>query len=113
MDENPDFAKIIKNSVSPLEANKRTYEWVMSWLADGHAEAVDYLHYKRQGVDPYSILSWREIGAIRIIDYINNAGRVFENLVKEIRQSVSDPIRVIWMGYHNGKRRRETRLYPT
>lgn len=103
LDENPDFASIIKNTVSPLEANKRVYEWVMNWMADGHETALEYFQYKKRGREAFSELTWREIGAIRLLDYVNNAGRVFENLNKEIRQSVTDPIRIVWMGFHHGK----------
>lgn len=103
LEENPDFATIIRNTVNPLEANKRVYEWVMNWMADGHQGAIDYFNYKSAGRDAFSKLSWREVGAIRILDYVNNAGRIFENLNKEIRQSVTDPVRIIWMGFHHGK----------
>ncbi|MFN2379179.1 MAG: KamA family radical SAM protein [Bacteroidales bacterium] len=103
MDENPDFASIIRNTVNPAEANKRVYEWVMNWMADGHDKAMEFLQYKISGHEALSRLSWQEIGAIRLLDYINNAGRVFENLNKQIKQSVTDPIRIVWQGYHHGK----------
>lgn len=104
LDENPDFGSIIKNTVNPAEANKRVYEWVMNWMASGnHVNALEYFQYKRSGREAFDALEWQEIGAIRLLDYVNNAGRVFENLNKEIRQSVTDPIRIVWMGYHHGK----------
>ena len=103
MDENPDFASIIRNTVNPAEANKRVYEWVMNWMASGHDLAMEFLQYRISGHEAFSRLSWQEIGAIRLLDYVNNAGRVFENLNKQIKQSVTDPIRIVWQGYHHGK----------
>lgn len=103
LDENPEFAEIIKNTVSPAEANKRTYEWVINWLADGHDLAMEFFQYRISGHEAFTKLTWKETAAIRLLDYVNNAGRIFENLNKQIKQSVTDPIRVVWQGYHHGK----------
>lgn len=103
MEENPGFKNIISESGTAREANKKVYEWVYGWLEDGHKDAIDYFRYKLRGREAYEALSWQEVGAIRILDYINNAGEEFENLNKKIKKSVSDPIRLVWLAWHNGK----------
>ena len=103
LDENKQFAAFIINTKSPDEANKLIYKWVSDWMKDGHKDAWDYYKYKLKGREPYKALSWREVGAIRLLDYVDNAGRVFENLNKKINQSISDPIHLVWMAYHHGK----------
>lgn len=103
MTENPVLEKVINNASSPEKANKAVYEWVYGWLEDGHEIAVDYFNYKASGRKAFEALSWQEMGAIRLLDYVNNAGREFENLNKKIKKSVSDPIRLIWLAYHQGK----------
>ena len=102
-DENTYFAKLIKEAKDPAEANKAVYIWVSNWMKDGHSDAWAYFRYKKKGRKIYKDLTWQEVGAIRILDYITNAGRVFENLNKKIKQSISDPIHLIWMAYHRGK----------
>ncbi len=104
MKENPDLKKIINSSQSTEEANKAVYDWVYEWLSGkGHEDAMKYFEYKIKGREAYEDLSWREVGAIRLLDYVRNAGREFENLNKKIPKSVSDPIRLIWLAYHSGK----------
>ena len=103
IEENSDFSEIIKSSVNPAEANKRIYEWVINWLADGHDLAMEFFQNKISGHEAFSQLTWKETAAIRLLDYVNNAGRIFENLNKRIKQSVTDPIRIVWQGYHHGK----------
>ncbi|MDZ7739772.1 MAG: KamA family protein [Bacteroidales bacterium] len=103
MKENPELKNIISDSVTAQEANKKIYNWVYGWMENGHKDAINYYRYKTRGREAYEALSWREVGAIRILDYINNAGKEFENLNKKIKKSVSDPIRLVWLAWHKGK----------
>ncbi|HCC71009.1 MAG TPA: KamA family protein [Bacteroidales bacterium] len=103
MNENPDLKNIICTSKSGDKANILIYEWVYNWMKDGHEEALKYFENKTSGREAFEALSWREIGAIRLLDYVKNAGREFENLNKKIPVSISDPIRIIWLAYHKGK----------
>lgn len=102
-DENKKFAKIIKEAKSSEEANRAVYKWVMDWMKDGHEDAIEYFKNKKTGREIYKSLTWREVGAIRLLDYVNNAGRIFENLNKKIKESVSDPIHLVWSASHHGK----------
>ncbi|MFP4487667.1 MAG: KamA family radical SAM protein [Bacteroidales bacterium] len=103
MKENPGLKNIISDTATPIEANKKVYDWVYGWMEDGHKDALDYFMYKTRGREAYEALSWQEVGAIRILDYINNAGKEFENLNKKIKKSVSDPVRLVWLAWHKGK----------
>ena len=103
LDENPHFARIIKEAKNPHEANRAVYKWVSDWLKDGHDDAWDFFRYKKRGRKAYHELSWREVGAIRLLDYVDNEGRVFENLNKRIKESVSVPIHLVWTAWHRGK----------
>lgn len=104
MKENPELKKIISNSGSAEEANKAVYDWVYGWLnGEAHRDAMKYYNYETRGREAYEALSWREVGAIRLLDYVRNSGREFENLNKKIQKSVSDPVRLVWLAYHFGK----------
>lgn len=103
LEENKHFASLIIEAKSPGAANKAVYKWVSDWVKNGHTNAWDYFRYNKRGRKVYHALTWREVGAIRLMDYVINAGRVFENLNKPIKQSISDPIHLIWIAYHKGK----------
>ncbi len=104
MKENPELKKLISNSGSAEEANRALYDWVYGWLSgEEHKDAMKYYNYEISGREVYEALRWREVGAIRLLDYVRNSGREFENLNKKIQRSVSDPVRLIWLSYHSGK----------
>ena len=104
MKENPELKKIISSSASAEVANKAVYDWVFVWLSgEAHRDAMKYYNYETRGREAYEALSWREVGAIRLLDYVRNSGREFENLNKKIQKSVSDPVRLVWLAYHLGK----------
>ncbi|MDT8400998.1 MAG: KamA family protein [Bacteroidales bacterium] len=104
MKENPELEKLISKAASGEEANKALYDWVYGWLnKEEHKDAIRYYKHEIRGREAYEALSWREVGAIRLLDYVKNSGREFENLNKKIQVSVSDPIRLIWLAYHSGK----------
>ncbi len=103
MGENPDLATIIKSSSTPEEANQRLKKIMLEWFADGHdyAAAVAKRTLKER-VRPEKI-SWQEMAAIRIYDYLSNAGKEYENLNKRIKVSVNDPFVIVWLAYHKRK----------
>ncbi|RJP61154.1 MAG: KamA family protein, partial [Ignavibacteriales bacterium] len=76
-------------------------EWVITYLRD-HPKALEY--YERGPSSGYSFkdLKWNSIAAIRILDYIDNAGRKFIDLNLRGQLAVSNPIKLIWLGVNKG-----------
>ncbi len=103
LDENPELSSIIKGSDTPAEAKDKLLKLITDWFKEGHDDAWSYA--KREAIDSglYEKLSWQEIAAIRIYDYLNNAGRVYENLNKRRRVSVNDPFTIVWLAWHHRK----------
>jgi lysine 2,3-aminomutase len=103
LDENPGLASIIKSSESPAAAIAMLTEMITVWLADGHEKAFAVAKRETDEVAVIKGLDWKEVAAIRIYDYLINAGKEYRNLNKRIRVSVNDPFTIIWLAWHERK----------
>jgi len=101
--ENPVLGGIISNSNSPEEANRRLMTMIREWLAEGHEYALAFAERRLTPPVEPDKLKWDEIAAVRIFDYLTNAGREYENLNKRIKVSVNDPFVLVWLAWHNRK----------
>ena len=99
--ENPNLKKIMTHAKNETEALVGVRNWVMGSLKKNPKA---YLYYKKdiQGRDIYEKLRWKDYAAIRILDYVDNAGREFidPNLRGEL--AISNPIQFIWLGTNYG-----------
>lgn len=100
--ENPRLDKILKKAHNGDEAMVFIREWVMEYF-DNNPEAFKYYKNQKSNRKLFETLKWRDYAAIRILDYIDNAGRVFEDLnVQDDRKAISNPFKVMWLCYHKG-----------
>lgn len=78
---------------------------VRNWVLEEIKKNTDaYQFYKREvhGREAFEKLSWKDFAAIRILDYIDNAGREFEDLNLRGEKAISNPIHLIWLAVTNG-----------
>ena len=68
--------------------------WVLEELEDRPA-ALAFHKAKHPTRAEFEALEWRDFAAIRILDYIDNAGRVFPDLNLRGEAAVSNPIQLI------------------
>ena len=63
-----------------------------------------YKFYKNEvnGREAFEKLEWKDFAAIRILDYIDNAGREFEDLNLRGELAISNPIQLIWLAVNFG-----------
>lgn len=99
--ENPKLEEIMFAAKNETEALIGIKEWVKTYLRD-HPKALEY--YEKGPASGYSFkdLKWSSIAAIRILDYIDNAGRKFIDLNLRGQLAVSNPIKLIWLGVNKG-----------
>jgi len=99
--ENPQLAEIMRNARNETEALVGVRNWVMEVL---QKNPDAYTFYKRESVGRKSFekLSWKDYAAIRILDYIDNAGREFDDLNLRGEKAVSNPIKLIWLAVTYG-----------
>ena len=99
--ENPQLEEIMRNAKNETEALVGVRNWALETMKDRPA-AVAFRESKRPTREEFEALEWRDYAAIRILDYIDNAGRRFPDLNLRGEIAVSNPIELIWLGVTYG-----------
>jgi len=101
MSENPKLERIMNQSKNETEALVGVKEWILGELKENQDA---YLYYKGEakGAANLAKITWADYARIRILDYIDNAGREFPDLNLRGKIAVSNPIKLIWLGVHKG-----------
>lgn len=99
--ENPSFKKIIMESAGPDEAKKEISKLAWTVLRENdHAAA--YYKGREEGHEAFMRLRWKDLAAIRILDYLDHAGREFKNPYRGGQMTVTDPFLLIWQAARKG-----------
>jgi len=93
--ENPRLEEIMRSSKNQVEALVGVRRWVESALEDRPA-ARRFRESGHPSREDFEALGWSDIAAIRILDYIDNAGREFEDLNLRSERALSNPIAGPW-----------------
>lgn len=99
--ENPRLDEIMRNAKNETEALVGVQNWVMEYLST-KKDAYKFYIRKQTGRETFEKLEWQDYAAIRILDYIDNAGREFPDLNLRGEIAVSNPIKLIWLGVNFG-----------
>ena len=99
--ENPKLEEIMRNARNETEALIGVRNWVLGYLKQ---KPVAYEFYKRtkKGREWFEQLTWQDYAAIRILDYVDNAGREYEDLNLRGEIAISNPIKLIWLAVNFG-----------
>ncbi|MFU8842183.1 MAG: KamA family radical SAM protein [Bacteroidales bacterium] len=99
--ENPKLEEIMRHARNETEALIGVRNWVLSYLTE---RPVAFGFYKgtRKGREAFEELSWQDYAAIRLLDYIDNAGREYEDLNLRGEIAISNPIKLIWLAVNFG-----------
>jgi len=101
LDENPEFADILRNSKNETEVVVGVKEWIKQTLRD-RENAFRYYQASHSGIELFEKLEWRDYAIIRILDYIDHAGIEYPDLNLRGEIAVSNPLRLIWLAVHKG-----------
>ncbi len=99
--ENPRLKKIFSGSDTEDKAKELIRRWAEEVL-DTNIHALAYYRREEKGPEAYGRLRWQDLAAIRILDYLDNAGRGFPNPYRSGEITVSDPFNLLWLGSRNG-----------
>lgn len=99
--ENPILDEILRNAANETEALEGVRQWVLNSLYTSPA-ALKY--YRREKTDHQTFISlkWSDMAAIRILDYIDNAGIEIEDLNLKGEIAISNPIILLWQAVNHG-----------
>jgi lysine 2,3-aminomutase len=102
--ENPKLEEIMINARNETEALVGVKNWVMEELHD-RPEALKFYYEEFESQSQrqcFLCLEWQDYAAIRILDYIDNAGREFPDLNLRGEIATSNPIKMIWLAAIHG-----------
>ena len=99
--ENPKLEEIMRNARNETEALIGVKNWVLDSLNSNPA-ALKYYKNEGSGRKIFESLEWSDFAAIRILDYIDNAGIEFKDLNLRGEIAVSNPIKLIWLAVTHG-----------
>jgi lysine 2,3-aminomutase len=99
--ENPRLEEILRNSKNEIEAHVGIREWVVEELRE-RPQALAYYEGRSSGREAFEVLSWSDYAAVRLLDYIDHAGREFVDLNLRGEVAVSTPVRQLWLAVNQG-----------
>jgi lysine 2,3-aminomutase len=99
--ENPVLEEIMRNARNETEALIGVRDWVTGVL-EARPDAYKFYKGEVKGREAFEKLEWKDYAAIRILDYIDHAGRAYEDLNLRGEKAISNPIKMIWMGVTYG-----------
>lgn len=101
LEENPSLNRIMRQSRNVTDALVQTKEWVIEKLK---AQPVAFSFYKKEKNwrTLFPKLSWQEYASIRILDYVDNAGREFADQNEHGELTVSNAFEMVWLAANKG-----------
>lgn len=101
LNENKQLSDIMRRARNETEALIGVRNLALDELKKNR-KSFDYYTKKKNIGKLLSSIESKDIGAIRILDYIENAGREFRDLNLRGKKAVSNPIKLIWLGVTYG-----------
>jgi lysine 2,3-aminomutase len=99
--ENPILEEIMRNARNETEALVGVRNWVLGEIRQ-NPDAYQFYKKEVSGREAFEKLTWKDFAAIRILDYIDNAGREFDDLNLRGEKAISNPIHLIWLAVTHG-----------
>jgi lysine 2,3-aminomutase len=99
--ENPILEEILRNAKNETEALEGVRQWVMDVLYS-RPEALKFYRREQTGHKVFRSLKWSDYAAIRLLDYIDNAGIEVEDLNLRGEKAISNPIWLLWLAVNHG-----------
>ena len=99
--ENPILEEIMRNARNETEALVGVRNWVLGEIRE-NPDAYRFYRREVHGREAFEKLSWKDFASIRLLDYVDNAGREFEDQNLRGEKAISNPIHLIWLAVTHG-----------
>lgn len=99
--ENPMLDEIMRNAKNETEALIGVRNWILAEI-ENNPKALQFYKGTATGRETFEKLEWKDYAAIRILDYVDNAGHVFKDRNLRGEVAVSNPIKMIWLAVTKG-----------
>lgn len=101
LSENPKLEEIMRKAKNETETLVGVRNWVLEELRES-PDTLTFYESERTDRESFEALKWSDYAAIRILEYIDNAGREFVDLNLRGQLAVSNPIKLIWLAVNKG-----------
>jgi len=91
----------MRNSKNETEALFGVKNWIMEEFSSSK-DAFLFYKMKHSNRESFEKLEWRDYAYIRILDYIDNAGKEYVDLNLRGEIAVSNPLKLIWLAVTHG-----------
>ncbi len=99
--ENPVLEEIMRNSKNETEALVGMRNWIEKDFRS-RKNAFKFYSTEKPDRELFEKLNWQDFAIIRILDYIDNAGKEYIDQNLRGMVAVNNPIRLIWLAVNNG-----------
>ena len=80
LNENPELEEILRNSRNETEVRVGVKEWIEKTLKE-RKDAFSFYHTANPTRELFEKLEWRDYAIIRILDYIDHAGKQYRSMI--------------------------------
>lgn len=101
LSENPLLEEILRSSANEIEALVGIKNWMLN-LFEKKPQAYNYYANKAFGRGAFKKLKWSDYAIIRILDYVDNAGKEYTDRNLRKAKAVSNPIKMLWLAVNKG-----------
>ncbi|MFO7938326.1 MAG: KamA family protein [Bacteroidales bacterium] len=101
LDENPKLQTILQEADELNQVHTQIRKWALDILSP-YPEAIAYYKREKKGREAYDKLKWEHFAAIRLLDYVDNAGLDYEDLNLRGEKSTNHPLKLLWLAAQNG-----------
>ena len=101
LEENPEVHEILTESAGEKEVYANLRKWILDQI-DEDSFALKYYSNEISGRDAFRKLKWKELGAIRILDYIDHEGMEYDDPNLRGERYYNYPIRILWLAVTQG-----------
>jgi lysine 2,3-aminomutase len=101
LDENQMLKEILGNSHDFHEFKIHIRNWVSDYLKE-NPNASDY-YEESTGRKGYDLLSWKDMAAIRFMDYLDHEGMEYEDLNLNGQFIINRPFKLLWLALTESK----------
>lgn len=102
LDENRDFAFLIKTSENYDELMDNLKKWI-NLKVEINDDVREFLLSGNLDRKSFEEMGWKDYALLRLHDYLENEGKVFEDLNRKEKQSISRPFYNLWQATKYGK----------
>ena len=101
LQENPKLEEAINTSDKYIEFFEKLRTWGEEYIKSNPV-AHQFYTYENTGRDAFEKLAWRDFAAIRILDYLDNSDKTYNDLNLRGKEIINHPFKLLWLAAKKG-----------